>query len=604
MEKLKKSWIESSWKRCAEKIDKAIPGNRTRRSPEQYESLKQEYRELLAVAPPVMKEALHAVWSLRPVVVLLNPEGVVLEVCGHPKTLAICAQLGLDVGFVWDEDCAGTSAGNLALSTGLPFMTVGADHYCTVFQNFTCACSPIYNESGHIIGAVDISLPYPTVSYRLLDTAIKAAFLIEQKLVEYRHRLFVAKYRSILDTVLESHPDPVLVVGTDGHPIAANTKGKELDNRSSRLSSETSIDKHLLVSYRSGSTAPGRREVPVTCEGNVVAKVVIGTNSLKAALTRLAPGDHGTFEAIHGRHPRLQKAVEVARRAAPLDLPVLIVGETGTGKELFARAIHSASRRSRGPFVAVNCAAIPRTLLESELFGYVEGAFTGARRGGSPGKFEIASGGTLFLDEIGDMPLDAQGALLRALEEKVITRLGARSPTPVDVRIIAATNKDLSAEAQAGRFRKDLLYRLRVVVIELPPLRERMEDLRLLVSVLLQDIASKIGRGSLTVDETVFEILQRYAWPGNVRELRACLEHAAAVTNGNRITLEDLPSYISSAAESLPVPSNASTTSVIKAMKETGGNVTKAARLLGISRSTIYRRLRRMLSDTPSSPQA
>jgi transcriptional regulator of acetoin/glycerol metabolism len=601
LEKLKKSWIESSWKRCAEKIDKAIPGNRTRRPPEYYESLKQEYRELLAVAPPVMKEALQAVWSLRPVVVLLNPEGVVLEVCGHPKTLAICAQVGLDVGFVWDEDCAGTSAGNLALSTGLPFMTVGPDHYCTVFQNFTCACSPIYNESGHIIGAVDISLPYPTVSYRLLDTAIKAAFLIEQKLVEYRHKVFVAKYQSILDTVLESHPDPVLVVGTDGHPIAANTKGKELDNR---LSSETCIDKRLPVSYRSGSTAPARREVPVTCKGNVVAKVIIGTNSLKAALTRLAPVDHGTFEAIYGRHPRLQKAVEVARRAAPLDLPVLIVGETGTGKELFARAIHFASRRSRGPFVAVNCAAIPRTLLESELFGYVEGAFTGARRGGSPGKFEIASGGTLFLDEIGDMPLDAQGALLRALEEKVITRLGARSPTPVDVRIIAATNKDLNAEVQAGRFRKDLLYRLRVVVIELPPLRERMEDLKLLVPALLQDIASRIGRGPFTVDERVFEILHRYAWPGNVRELRACLEHAAAVSEGNRITPEDLPSYISSAAESLPVPLDASTTSVINAMKETGGNVAQAARLLGISRSTIYRRLRRMVSDMPSSPKA
>ena len=351
---------------------------------------------------------------------------------------------------------------------------------------------------------------------------IWAAFLIEQKLLERRHKLWVAKYQRILDTVLESHPDPVLIVGTNGQPIAANIKGRELGRLSGRTHSQ-----EYARSSECGTAEHAGREIPVTDQSDILAKVIIGRDRLKGVTPRPGVGPNCTFADIHGRHPKLQRAIEVARRAAAVDLPVLIVGETGTGKELFARAIHFASPRSRGPFVAVNCAAIPRSLLESELFGYVEGAFTGARRGGNAGKFELASGGTLFLDEIGDMPLDAQVTLLRVLEEKVITRLGARWATPVDVRIVAATNKDLATEARAGRFRNDLLYRLRVVVVELPPLRERMEDLPMLVSVLLQDVASRIDRGPFTVDEAVLDLIRRYAWPGNVRELRACLEHAA-----------------------------------------------------------------------------
>ncbi|KAB2905227.1 MAG: AAA domain-containing protein, partial [Kofleriaceae bacterium] len=242
-----------------------------------------------------------------------------------------------------------------------------------------------------------------------------------------------------------------------------------------------------------------------------------------------------------GRSPALRHIIGLAEAAAQSDAAVLISGESGTGKEVLAQAIHNASGRAGGPFVAVNCAAIPRDLLESELFGYEAGAFTGARKGGRPGKFEIAEGGTLLLDEIGDMPLDMQVKLLRVLQEKTVSRLGGARELPLSCRIVATTNRDLDDEAQRGLFRRDLYYRLRVIHIELPPLRERKGDIAALVDHFLRVYASKAGKKLTRVAPAVMDALVAYPWPGNIRELEHVLESEVALAAQEAVVVSEIP---------------------------------------------------------------
>ena len=230
--------------------------------------------------------------------------------------------------------------------------------------------------------------------------------------------------------------------------------------------------------------------------------------------------------------------------AAGTDANILVEGETGTGKEVFAQAIHNASAYNEGPFLAVNCAALPRDLIESELFGYVEGAFTGASRKGRLGKFELASGGTLFLDEIGEMPLEVQAKLLRVLQEKTIVRVGGDRTIPIDCRIIAATNRDLRQAVSEQRFRRDLLYRLNVLTIEVPPLRERRGDIPLFIERFIAHFAERSNKVVDSVAPQVLKRLTNYRWPGNVRELENIIEHGVALTNKRQIQWEDLPAYL------------------------------------------------------------
>lgn len=292
---------------------------------------------------------------------------------------------------------------------------------------------------------------------------------------------------------------------------------------------------------------------------------------------------------------------------------VLLQGESGTGKEVFAQAIHNRSARRKGPFVAVNCGAIPRELIASELFGYSEGAFTGAKRGGRPGKFELASGGTLFLDEIGDMPLEQQVALLRVLQEKKITRIGGDKMIPVDIRVICATNRDLKQEVEQGRFRKDLYYRINVITINLPPLRKRREDIPLLVEHFLKKISRDWGMQVDRVEPEVMTYLTRYNWPGNVRELQNVLERMISMADGPVIGLDLLPLeiYTNGSGDdqdplSLPrvnrlfrerqhkkqLLAEKESQEIIALLAKHGGNVSRVARDLGVSRNTLYRKMK------------
>ncbi len=324
-----------------------------------------------------------------------------------------------------------------------------------------------------------------------------------------------------------------------------------------------------------------------------------------------------TFDSIIGDDRHLKKSVKLAMMAGDNMSNVLLQAESGTGKEVFAQAIHNASLRHTGPFVAINCAALPRELVGSELFGYVEGAFTGAKRGGRPGKFELANKGTLLLDEIGDMPLEQQAILLRAIQEKAITRVGGDTLINVDVRIIAATNQDLLGLVDQGRFRADLYYRLNVVQISIPPLRERTGDIKLLFNHFINTMSPKFKRQITEIQPAVIKCLESYDWPGNIRELQNVVERILLVSEDGRISIEHLPREIvtnaighktelwefkSHSLTASPASSNRGTRKlaalekereiIIRSLDANAGNISKASAELGISRNTLYRKMK------------
>jgi transcriptional regulator of acetoin/glycerol metabolism len=316
--------------------------------------------------------------------------------------------------------------------------------------------------------------------------------------------------------------------------------------------------------------------------GNPPARFYIRENPLQQGPVR-----------ILGNAPAFLLALNTACRVAKTDLGVLLTGATGTGKEMFARAIHHQSNRSEGPFVAVNCGAIPRELVYSELFGYVEGAFTGASRRGHPGRFEQADGGTILLDEIGDAPAEVQVGLLRVIEEKSVYRLGSAASVPVNVRILAATSRDLQGFVKQGKFREDLYYRLSGVNIEIPPLKERGLDILLLADFFLNEAAAKLGRATMVIDDQAGQALLEYHWPGNVRELKNLMDRLAALTEDSVITLQTLAQW---GPRGLKTENNKDISGkelMIRTIKGTGGNITKAAEQLGINRTTVYRKIKK-----------
>src|SRR5215470_4059452 len=320
--------------------------------------------------------------------------------------------------------------------------------------------------------------------------------------------------------------------------------------------------------------------------------------SIAPARVRAEPAEH--FGSVIGGSALLRQAVHKARMLANLDTAVLLQGETGVGKELFARAIHEDGCRRHGPFVAVNCGGLPRDTVASELFGYVDGAFTGARRTGMVGKIEAANAGTLFLDEIGEMPLEVQPYFLRVLEGGEVYPLGSHRPRQVQFRLVAATNRDLLAEVGAGRFRNDLFYRISVTSVQVPSLRERTEDISGLVERFRRDVAQRHGVPVRRFDADVLRAFEAYAWPGNVRELRNVVESLALLTAGDVVGVADLPPAIASpvkgTAESVPVDGglqDVERDAIANAIRRHRGNLTRAATQLGISKSTLYLKMKK-----------
>ncbi|MDD4092728.1 MAG: sigma 54-interacting transcriptional regulator [Smithellaceae bacterium] len=383
-------------------------------------------------------------------------------------------------------------------------------------------------------------------------------------------------------------------------------------------------DEEMILQASEGSLSLLVSGTPILNEGGDVHNAVIILRPMKDVhrLIQRFSGYRASFcfENIVSSDPILATLIDNAKHTALTDSNVVIEGESGTGKELFAQAIHNYSSRSGGPFIAINCGATPRELIASELFGYAEGAFTGAKKNGNPGKFELASGGTLFLDEIGDMPLEQQCSLLRVLQEKKITRIGGCQAIPTDVRIICATNKDLYQEMKKGSFRNDLYYRLNVINVKIPPLRERRTDIMLLFNHFMKTSENRAGKTGIRVSSRARECLMHYDWPGNVRELQNVVERLVNMTSGTTVEPDLLPQEIrmSFQAEQAPLPDTGvpeQTDHLQKLKTERNAfrrkseeeqlkrimdllavnrwNINKAAKELGISRTTLYKKIKR-----------
>jgi two-component system response regulator HydG len=327
---------------------------------------------------------------------------------------------------------------------------------------------------------------------------------------------------------------------------------------------------------------------------------------------RVEAGKAPRFDALVGASPAMQAVYDLIDRVAASEATVLVSGESGTGKELVARAIHANGRRRSGPFVAINCAAMPETLLESELFGHAKGAFTDAKTA-EPGLFSRASHGTILLDEIGDMPLGLQPKLLRVLQERTVRPVGGREEVPIDVRVIAATNRDLESAVEEGRFREDLYYRINVVHVPLPPLRARVGDILPLAQHFLAVFASRASKSVAGIGAPAAEKLVTYAWPGNVRELQNCMERAVALTRFEQIVVDDLPEKIRDYRRSHVLVASDDPSELVpleeverryvaRVMEAVGGNKTAAARILGIERKRLYRMLERLDLGSPKTP--
>jgi len=503
------------------------------------------------------------------------------------------------------------------LSTGKPEVgrpqAIGAR---TVMTNR----SPIFRD-GALIGAVSI---FPAITEmekisRELDSTKALVRTLEEVLAGAGEWMLVVDASGIITMISEAYAEfnGVTVARAIGRPVT-----EVIENTRMHIVARTGV-----AEMGEAQTIRGRdvivNRIPlkdgdrvVGAYGRVVFKDVEQLRQLAGKLNLLESkvryyeeelthlrGAKYTFASIVGSGRAIAAAKEEARRASRTDSTVLLRGETGTGKELFAHAIHAAGPRRSGPFIKLNCAAVPAELLESELFGYEEGAFTGAKKGGKPGKFEMAAGGTLFLDEIGDMPPPMQAKLLRVLQEREVERVGSTAPRRVDIRVIAATGKNLEEQVGEGNFRPDLYYRINVIPVRIPPLRERREDIGEIVEHTLSKISAESGVPMRRLSPEAEEVLRSYRWPGNVRELQNVLERAVAMARGELLLPENLPPHLLRAVpdagkEVTPgslasAKAEAERTAILSALKASGGNKSKAADLLRIHRVKLYEKMKR-----------
>jgi transcriptional regulator of acetoin/glycerol metabolism len=545
----------------------------------------------LELAEQVLEPRLSLVHDSGHVLTLFDARGRMISSRGDPRVLEGLQRIHFEPGANWSEEVAGTNGPGTALASGRAVHIIGADHYCAAWHPWHCAAAPIRAPDESIVGAVDLSGAQDSAQPWALHFAHLLAGGVEQALGARAARwlrLLMARFEEL---AARYPTDLVAAVDHHGQLVSANPAARargcprRLVLREGRVE-RTADAPAWLTEARVHEIHEG-----AMCLGACVVAAEPRARGQRRAVTR--PGStRYAFEDLIGHAPALTRAIELARATAATMMPVLVLGESGVGKEVLAQSIHAASPRRGGPFVAVNCAALSRELVESELFGYVGGAFSGARPEGQLGRFEAADGGTLFLDEVGELPLPAQAALLRVLQEHEVTPVGENTPRRVDVRVIAATNRPLEDAIAQGRFRLDLFHRLAVVPVTLPPLRARPEDLPLLVATLVERLRTEAGL-NLVLEPAVLDALRGHAWPGNVRELDNVLRRLAVVSAGRPATLDDLPEGLAARATT-PHRCVEERVQRLVAVIDSAASMSEAAARLGITRSTLYRQLERL----------
>ena len=621
------SQIAQSWRRCQLAEVDPIKGRCEKFMP--VKELECRSEKLAVLAKPIMDTLYHCVRGSEFVIVLIDWEGYILRTVGGLKELKQADRLRFGPGANWGEEFVGTNAIGTALVLGRPVQVTGTEHYCESHHLWTCAAAPIKNQNREIIGFLDISGPRERATAHQLGLVVAAAQAIEDRIIleESCGQLFdVNKY---LEAILNSVSDGIVAVNGQGlitgiNKIAARSfqchprelVGKTINTfiqHAGRLQNFFNTkaagrsNEEVFLKMPGGKTSYTAKANPIFSEENDSKGFVLTFLPTQKTYSQVSSST-GTivkfrFADIIGESNAIRQSIEKAKSVASGPSTVLILGESGTGKELFAQAIHGASDYKTGPFVSINCGAIPRELIQSELFGYTDGAFTGAKRGGRAGKFEAANGGTLFLDEIGDMPLEMQINLLRVLEEKAIVPVSGKNAIPINVRIIAATNRSLFEEVSKGHFREDLYYRLNVISIALPPLRAREGDISLLANYYVEKISRKMGKETKKIDPDVLRRFESHSWPGNVRELANAVEHAVNISSTEELLVKHLPTYFRKIGFEEPQPRSGADRimslsalekdAIKKAVQFYNGNITKTSKALGIGRNTLYEKMKK-----------
>jgi sigma-54 dependent transcriptional regulator, acetoin dehydrogenase operon transcriptional activator AcoR len=601
--------INESWQRCRQSaVDYRLGRAPTPMNEEGLHRLLDQRSRLVQAGASTMALARDYMRETGTVMVLTDTDGLVLRLEGDTTVSLRDAveKTHLLPGSNWGETICGTNAIGTALETGQPIQVHATEHFCAGIQRWTCSASVIRDPiDSAVIGVIDISGLSNSYARQALALAISAAARIEAQLFQLE---LDARYR-FLDRCLWMLPASDLhhtvLFDSAGRPFKANG---EMSQIMRELGAPHSGSNFPHLGNGDNRPANGARPAwireewlkPVVHKGEFLGTVMVAPKPAASsrALTQ-ARGETRAFTNVIHSSANMHSAVETCRRVAATTAPVLLLGETGVGKEIFAQGIHAVSPRRDRPFVVVNCGCASRDLLASELFGYVDGAFTGARRGGMPGKIEAASGGTLFLDEIGELPLDLQPMFLRALESGEISRIGEAAVRKVDFRLIAATNRDLRAEVDAQRFRKDLFYRLAVVPVVIPPLRERSNDISILVEHFVAQARLRYGLGDRRFAPETLARLEIYDWPGNVRELRNLVESLMLTGGGEVIEPSDLPDVVRRTnlpcerEQGLSLAEASERDLISRTLRSCGGNVTATASALGLAKSTVYAKLRR-----------
>ena len=608
----------------------------------------EENRFLFQHAVPVMETLYGQIANTHSMVLLTSAQGTVLHSMGDNDFLEKADRVALVPGMDWSEQAKGTNAVGTAITTQRAVTVHGDQHYMQVNHALTCSCAPILDPHGQIIGTLDVSGDHRSYHQHTLALVRMSAQMLE-------NHMFAGSFPKAVRLHFHSRPE---FLGTLVEGIAAFTpEGRFIAaNRSAQFQlgmSVTALQAHTFSSLFNlpisalfelfGSTGATPRQlclhsgVTVWCRTEIkpsspwAAPIVSPLTRSGDAPARPAPASRKTplssLQYLDTGDAQLSSVIGKLRKVVDRDIPVMILGETGTGKDLLAQAIHHDSARARQPFVAVNCASIPDTLIEAELFGYEEGAFTGARKKGAPGKILQAHGGTLFLDEIGDMPKHLQARLLRVLQERKVSPLGSGKEVEVDVTVISATHNNLKERIARGEFREDLYYRLNGLVVRLPALRER-SDFDAVVKKVLQSLCESCTH--VTIAPEVMALLQAYHWPGNVRQLHNLLRTASVMVDEDcTVRMEHLPDDFLDelraplrplaipmptaplAAEPPPmVPSvgappvsaaedpgedgqrlqDVTLKAMAQMLQQHKGNLSAAAKALGVSRNTIYRK--------------
>lgn len=640
-------WVTRSWERCRSKglEGDSLPEGLAVVSAEKLREARERSSFLLSQSRGLLAHLYEQIRSTGSVVVLSDNSGLLLESIGDADFVDRAIRVALQPGACWDEARRGTNAVGTALADQMPVEVVGSEHFYDCNGILTCSAAPIFDAHDRLIGVLDISGDYRSYQRHTLGLVRMTTSLLERRLfeAEYAQHILVSVHSELeyVGTLQEG----LLAFSSEGQLLACNRDALQMlglnRNQVLRLDFGMIFDAGFETFMdRAGSEAYTLVAVPVRGGGRVYARVCLPAAIRAMVSGRPNPGSERrasappsggqgapapaavatpqhcrdgepSFACLDTGDGQLGLAIARARRIVGRDIPLLILGESGVGKEMFAKAYHRAGPRSDAPFIALNCAAIPENLIESELFGYVGGAFTGARREGSIGKIQQASGGTLFLDEIGDMPLALQARLLRVLQERSVTPLGGTRAIQVNIALVCATHRNLPEAVREGSFRQDLYYRVNGLTVKLPPLRER-SDIRRIVENILEIEA--VGRAPVRIAPDVLEFFVRYPWPGNIRQLHNVLRVAVALLDEgeNLITSTHLPeelfamegdselqatvgkvaskSTMAAPGESLEA---IECRAIEQVLAEEGGNVSRAARRLGISRNTLYRKLGR-----------